>query len=214
MWRYDADGVLRVAREDLAFVAATLTWLAAQEDGRRLPTRELDRLAELPAGNPFARGLATGAPPLYLRQAALPPILAAVPARTLPVLVQVDTRAEGFGPWAVLMSVGGREAVLADPMRGRIRVAVDDLEDHLAGVVALYRDPEGITGLRLDDTGDGVRALQARLSAAGAYEGEATGHFDEATDRALARFRLARGIPMAEGVDAAAAMALLAEPMR
>ena len=192
-----------------AFAASALTWLSLHDVD--LPDAELARLARLSPAEIGGLRLTDGQPPLHLREVQLPPIVQGLRPGMLPVLVQADMQAPGFGPWALLLAVDAAEARLADPIAGEVSVPVQALEDHLAGVVALYRDPAGLTGLGPGDAGEPVRALQERLLRGGFLEQPPNGVFDDATAAALARFRARRGLPAGPRVDSLAALALLSE---
>jgi len=211
-WAYDADGVLRVDRGDMAYAAAVLTWVA-RETGDRLPEGELATLRGMSPDAVAELRLTRGQAPLFLREAMLPATLDVLRQEgVLPALAQVDAGAEGFGPWAVVLAVDEAGAHLADPLRGATVVDAAKLEEHLAAVFVPYSDPEGITDLRPGDEGVRVQALQRLLARAGFFRGEPDGHFDERTSGALAAFRAARSLGDADGVDTSLALALLATP--
>src|SRR5690606_35197692 len=137
--------------------------------GVALPDAELRRIGEMAPQDVASMSLTNGRPPLHLREARLPPVIEGMRADMLPVLVQVDMRAKGFGPWSGQLGRERDDVLLVDPIAGRVAVPASMLEDHLAGVMALYRDPAGLTGLAPKDAGEAVRVLQRRLSLVGEY---------------------------------------------
>ncbi|MEQ8821455.1 MAG: AAA family ATPase [Sumerlaeia bacterium] len=201
-WVY-RDGILRVEKPAGAFAASVLTWLARH--GYRLTE---EQLAGMRTMNSPPMQLA-GEPPLFLRQARLPAVLDFVEQRHLPLLVQADMDASGFGPWAVLEELEGGEAVLADPRHGRVRVPREELEAHLAGLSGLFRDLEGLADLRPGDMGPDVEALQDRLSSLGYLQSTPSGEYDAATADAVRAVRRAIGLPEEESTNAELAFALL-----
>lgn len=208
-WRYDDHGIMRVDKAEMTYPASLLTWLEAKKRDR-LPESELQVLRSMSREQIAALQLTAGRAPLYLREARLPASFALLAPEELPVLVQFDDSAPGFGPWALLVSLDGKQATLHDTRSGVLQLSVDVVLDHLAAIVVPFFDPEGITGLRPGASGPSVRALQARLRDAGFYMVEPSAQFDPFTEAALGKFRDQTKTPGSSEVDAVIARRLLA----
>lgn len=211
-WSYDADEIVRVARPELTYAAAVLTWVARTR-GERLPDDELARLRSLDAATIGKYRLTSGQPPLYLREAQVPGSLAVLRPEVLPALVQVDRRTTEVGPWAVLLKFDEQTATLADPIRGLVEMPSPALDGKLATVVIPFADAEGLTNLSPRDTGERVRALQRRLARLGFLDAEPTGVFDAGTERAVRRYRDAKQLPGTPSIDPLLALALTSEQL-
>jgi putative secretion ATPase (PEP-CTERM system associated) len=207
-WNYDDTGVMRVGQPELTYAASVLTWVSLTVD-QRLDSDQLDELRQMDAAAIARYELTQGAPPFYLREARVPAMLEILSSEHLPVLVQVDRRATEFGPWSVLLERVDGEAILADPIRGRVLVSESKLSEHLASVLIIYPDPEGITGLTPSDSGERVQALQRRLSQVGLLTAPPTGVFDSRTRRALEEYRHYKKLPGDLLVDPLLAVALI-----
>ena len=212
-WQYDAAGVVRVPSRELTFPAAVLTWLAARME-QRLPEQDLARLRTMSPADVSGLQLTRGRAPLFLREAQLPASLSILAADRLPAMVQTDDQSPGFGPWSVLASLNGDTAVLLDPRNGRVEVQRSMLEDHLAGVVVPFQDPDSLTGLRPADAGHGVEALQERLRIHGIYLLKPTGVFDSFTEAAVQKMRERVQQPGGAEIDPLLALELLAAPKK
>lgn len=186
-WSYDAEGIMRHPSPEFSYVASLLTWLS--KSGVFLPNAELETLRTMDAATIGGWRLATGAPPHFLREASLAPSSSALTAITLPALAQFDRSATGISPWAVVTGGNADGFQLLDPVHGSITVPAGTLENHLAGLVAPYRDPDRLTGLRPLDTGESVRSLQTRLITHGFLSMAPSGTFDSDTEKAVARAR-------------------------
>jgi general secretion pathway protein A len=207
-WSYDEHGIVRVADPGVSYHAAMLTWLANRLN-ERLPEDQLVMLRTLSAAQLSELKLTAGRPPLFLREARLAPVLAALNPRHLPVLVQAGDGAPGFGPWSLLLEINGDQTILLDPIAGRTTVAREVLSDHLTAVQALFADREGISGLRPLEEGVRVEALQRRLRKVGLYNTEPSLVFDKLTEAALLAFRERVNLPGPAEVDDALAMQLI-----
>ena len=85
------------------------------------------------------------------------------------------------------------------------------LEEHLAGVVVLFQDPEGLVGLRPPDRGEAVRRLQQRLKQVGLYELDPTGVYDPFTEAVVEKYREKKMIPGGAEIDPLLALYLIRE---
>lgn len=208
-WTYDADGVLRVSDQAVTYHASVITWLA-QKRGSRFPEDQLAILRSMSLPELMNQRLATGRAPLFLSEVHLAPSLTLLTNDMLPVLIQSDDTSPGFGPWSVVVAREAGFVTLLDPRAGRIRLATQDVEDHLTAVVAPFFDPESILGLKPLDEGERVLALQRRLARIGLYAVEPSGTFDPITELAVSTFRQRNGLPAGNDVDRATAFRLLA----
>lgn len=202
---------MRVEDPRVTFPAAVLTWL---DDvlGERLAEEDLARLRSLEPEDIAALQLTRGRPPLYLREARLPSSLALLGPSRLPVLAQTDANAPGFGPWAVLIAIDEETVTLDDPRNGRLRgLPRTSLEDHLAGLVAVFQDPDGLVGLEPGTMGPSVEALQRRLRNAGVYLIEPTASFDPFTEAAVQKYREQQELPGSSTIDPLLALMLMEE---
>ncbi|MDK2971826.1 MAG: ral secretion pathway protein [Candidatus Sumerlaeota bacterium] len=209
-WSYDANGIMRVERPEFSFAACVLTWVSLARD-QKLPPEELAPLRSLNAEEIARLQLTKGEPPLYLREAVVPTAVSVLVPSMLPALVQVDRRETRFGPWSVAVKREGDTIYLADPVKGRQVVSVEELERVLAGVVIPYSDEQGITGLKPGASGEKVRALQTRLRAVDVYSGELNGLFNDETEKAVQNLRARLGLPGASTIDPMLAILLLQE---
>jgi len=209
-WYYDGTGVMRVDEAELSYAASVLTWVSLTQD-QRLEEAELSDLRGLDAATIARFELTRGAPPLYLREAQIPGILEILTEDHLPALLQLDRRATAYGPWAVLLDRVDGEAILADPLRGRVLVDEEELSEYLASVMILYPDPEGITDLGPADSGERVQALQRRLAQLGLLGTPPTGVFDSRTRRALEEYRQYKQLPGGLEIDPVIAVSLIGD---
>lgn len=209
-WHYDADGVVRVMRDDVTYPAAVLTWLS-QTTKERLPEPELELLRGMQPDQLAALKLTEGRPPLHLREARFPSDVYTIPPTRLPALVQVDNRAPSFGPWAVLVSVENETATLHDPRAGRLQMPLDLLDEHITSLVVPFFDRADITGIKPFERGDRVVALQNRLKELGLYMLEPSGVYDPFTESVVMRYREKALLPGDAVIDPLLAYHLLKE---
>jgi hypothetical protein len=201
---------MRVDSADVTYHAAMMTWLAAK-NGSRFPEDQLVLLRTMTREQLAERKLASGRPPLHLREARLAASVTALRPNVLPALIQTDDASPGFGPWAVVVSRDDRSLVILDPKAGRLTLPPAIVDNHLTAVVVPYFDPEGLTGLKPLDRGDRVLALQRRLANAGLYAIEPSGLFDALTEAAVERYRQRVGLPGRLEIDGLLALRLLGE---
>ncbi|MDX2177394.1 MAG: AAA family ATPase [Candidatus Sumerlaeia bacterium] len=213
-WSYDARGVLRHPEAPAAFAASVMTWLSVAESAR-FPEPELERLRAMAPGDIGSLQLASGTAPLFLREVRLPTDFRAIDRSWYPVLLQFDRDLEEASPWVVLEEQEGAWVTVLDPRFGEVQVDRNRLEEHLAAVVVLYRDRDGITGLRRGDSGTPVAALHGLLRERGFLEsGTPVGdRFDAETERALTRARAAWRLDESPLVSPALALRLLKPPV-
>jgi hypothetical protein len=209
-WFYDETGLLRVTLPEHTYAASVLTWVSLTQE-QKLEAAELDTLRAMDAATLTSFEITKGAPPLYLREARVPGVLEILPPEHLPVLIQVDRRVTAYGPWALLVERVDGEAILADPIRGRILISEEELSDSLASVLILFADPEGITGLVPSDSGVRVQALQRRLATLGLLDATPTGVFDSRTRRALEDYRRFKQLPGGLEIDPLLAVSLIGD---
>ncbi len=206
-WVYDDAGIMRNSDRAMSYPASVLTWLA-REGGTRLPEAELARLRAADATAVGRMQLVSGAPPLYLREARLPPALESVREEWLPVLLQLDNDAP-HGPWTVMVASTGSLVTLLDPAQGQVIVSRAVLEEHMGAIVAIYRDEDAITGLAPGDEGPRASALNLRLRAHGFDDAPNGDRFNDGTATALRRAREAWKLPAGDTIDPAVALRLL-----
>ncbi len=209
-WFYDDTDLLRVTLPEHTYAASVLTWVSLTQE-QKLEAAELGNLRAMDAATITSLEITKGAPPLHLREARVPGVLEILPPEHFPVLIQVDRRATAYGPWALLIERIEGEAILADPIRGRILVSEEELADSLASVLILFADPEGITDLAPTDSGVRVQALQRRLAALGLLDMPPTGVFDGRTRRALEDYRRFKQLPGGLEVDPLLAVSLIGD---
>ncbi len=209
-WSYDSRGILRIDDPAVTYVGAVLSWLSITKE-ERLSEDDLEVLANMSVDQVSGLKMTEGRPPLYLREARLPATTAVLTNENLPCLIQFDNSSEGFGPWSVLLALEEDVAILHDPIAGRIRITPDMLDDHMTAVIVPFFDPEGISGLKALDRGEGVKALQQRLKKAKMYLAEPTGVYDQFTQTIVKAYREKVLIPGGTEIDPRLALTLIRE---
>lgn len=210
-WSYDQDGVMRVKDNRFTFLASVLTWLSLDSPENRLPDQELESLRSMSADQLQDLPLTGGRPPLFLRMARIPASLDSFNPDYLPMLIQVDDEAPGFGPWSVLVAVAAGQVELYDPVGGSQKMPSELLDEHLAGMNVLFRDPEGLVGLEPLDSGASVRALQRRLATLGLYNMEPSGQYDSFTQSVVDQYREQNHMPGDLEIDPGLALRLITQ---
>jgi len=191
----------------LTEVAAVLTWL--HEIGKPIDLAPLkSQTPEQVAG----LQLATGRPPLWLRQAPLPPDPAPLGRWKRPCLVRFGAPGDRGSSWAVLRASGPTDSILLDPRNGLVTVPTVALEATLLGAYGLYMDPDDLASIRAGEEGERVARLRDRLRAAGALSDDAADQppvFNRALSEAVAAFQQREALPATGVMDATTAWLLV-----
>jgi general secretion pathway protein A len=209
-WIYDENGIVRVDSPEYTYPAAVLSWLALKRN-ERLPERELAVLRGMKREQVASLQLTAGRAPLYVREARLPANITLLTPAQFPALLQLDDKAPGIGPWAVLIASDGKTFTLLDPRAGRMTLPADMVEDFMASIVVPFFDPKGITGLKPGAQGDAVSELQRLLKQLGVYMIEPSGDYNAFTEAAVTKSREKFGLPGGSEIDPLLALRLLTE---
>jgi hypothetical protein len=163
-WTVDADKIVRVNRDTLTRAACVLTWLMGE--GK---TIDLESIKAQPPERIAGLDLATGRPPLWLRQAELPPDPVRLADWDRPCLLEIAPGVEGLSPWLLFAGEEEDQAVLLDPRRGRLHVPLSALELSIRAAHGLYFDPDHLAAAEPGEESERIARLKRRLLEEGVY---------------------------------------------
>ncbi len=163
-WTVDADGIVRVNRDDLTRAACVLTWLLGE--GK---TVDLESIKAQPPERIAGLDLATGRPPLWLRRAELPSDPVRLAEWDRPCLLEITPGVEGLSPWLLFAGEEEEQAVLLDPRRGRLHVPLSALQPSIRVAHGLYFDPDDLAAAEPGEESERIARLKSRLLEEGVY---------------------------------------------
>ena len=97
-----------------------------------------------------------------------------------------------------------------DPVAGSRKISNEELARFATEAIVLYRDSEGITGLKYGDRGQSVLKLQVWLKGENLYTGPLDGLFGPLTRLAVRKVQRSAGLEPTGRVDSLTAAAISA----